>query len=346
MRQSVTALLLAGALALGGCGGGESGPEQWRIALEEIEGSIQHQYAQRFAEEVEARTDGEVAVDIYPYGALGEIEDIYEQLQDNSIHFAFGSGLLGGTVPESQLFSLHFVLSDDEYVNARALNDPAFLWSEPLQRAYRKHDLQLLSLLPEGWQVWSANQPIRSPAEFEGVQIRTMDNRLLRETYEAYGADPTPMAYGELYSGLQQGVVDAAVQPFFAHEEMGFYEVQDYLISARQAQFIASFMASATFYERLSEERRQMLREITAGMVDWAHEMQQRVNRQRRQAIQQESDTEIVELDEAQREAFRDLARPLRAMFASRVGTRGEQALTRLLDAVAAAEAEHGDGDD
>ncbi|MCG5529950.1 TRAP transporter substrate-binding protein DctP [Halorhodospira halochloris] len=313
-------------------------PTQWRIALEEVEGSIQYQYAQRFAEEVAERTEGEVEVNIYPYGALGNIEDIYEQLQNNAVHFAFGSGRLGATVPESQLFSLHFVLSDDELVNTRALNSPDFLWSEDLQQAYQERRFQLLSLLPEGWQVWSANQPIRTPADFSGVQIRIMDNRLLRETYRAYGADPTPMEYGELYSGLQQGVVDAAIQPFFAHQEMGFYEVQDYLISARQSQFVASFMASSIFYERLPRDKREMLQEIAADLVEWSHQMQQEVNAERLEQIKQNSNIELIELSDSEREQFKELARPLRARFYSEVGSRGERLLAKLLDEVQEAE--------
>ena len=309
-------------------------PEQWRVALEEVKGSIQYKYAQRFAEEVQERTEGEVEVKVYPYGALGNIEDIYEQLQNNAVHFAFGSGRLGATVPESQLFSLHFVLSDDARVNARTLNSPEFLWSDDLQQAYRERRLQLLALLPVGWQVWSANKPIRTPEDFPGVQIRIMDNRLLRETYRAYGADPTPMEYGELYGGLQQGVVDAAIQPYFAHQEMGFYEVQDYLISARQAQFVASFMASSVFYERLSREKRTILREITADLVDWAHQMQQQLNTERLEQIKQNSDIEQIQLTDAERDKFKELALPLRARFSSQVGSRGERLLARLLDVV------------
>lgn len=336
MRRFSLASLLAVCvlpLWLVACGDAKQ-PDQWRIALEEVKGSIQYKYAQRFADKVEERTKGEVKVDIYPYGALGSIEDVHEQLQNNAVHFAFGSGRLGATVPESQLFSLHFVLSDDALVNARALNSPDFLWSDDLQQAYRDRRLQLLSLLPEGWQVWSANKAIRVPEDFSEVQIRIMDNRLLRETYSVYGADPTPMEYGELYSGLQQGVVDAAVQPYFAHQEMGFYEVQDYLISARQAQFVASFMASSAFYERLSEQRRKMLREITAEMVEWAHKMQKRLNAERLEQMKEDSDIELVELTDAEREAFKKLALPLRARFSSEVGSRGERILVKLLDAL------------
>ncbi len=339
MYRNAIATVVLGSVAFAGA----AHADQWRIALEEVEGSIQYQYAERFAEEVEARTDGAIEVQLFPYGTIGEMGDIYEQLQGNAVQFAFGSGALGGTVPESQLFSVNFVLSDDEYINTQALNDPHFLQSEALQQAYRERGMELISVLPEGWQVWSANEAIRSPEDFDGVQIRTMDNRLLRETYRQYGADPTPMAYGEIYGGLEQGVIDANIQPYFAHQEMGFYEVQDYFIEARQAQFIAGFMASSMFFDSLSAEEQEMIRDITVDMVEWAHDMQQQVNEERLASMKEGSDIEVIVLDEQERDVFRERALPTRDTFVDEVGTRGEQAMERLLEAVEAAEAEHGE---
>ena len=128
--------LLAAAVMLAACGSeeepvasgnGSETPEQsavaqadavetetWGFALEEIEGSVQYEYGARFAELIKEKTDGAVEVKLYPYGQLGGLTDIYDQVQSGSIQFAFGSGFLGGTVPESQLFSLNFVLTDDE----------------------------------------------------------------------------------------------------------------------------------------------------------------------------------------------------------------------------------------
>ena len=170
--------------------------ETWGFALEEIDGSVQYEYGAKFAELIKEKTDGAVEVKLYPYGQLGGLTDIYDQVQSGAVQFAFGSGFLGGTVPESQLFSLNFVLTDDEKTNTEILNDPAFRKNEDLVASYRDRGLQPLAIVPEGWQVWSANKAVRTPEDFDGLAIRTMDNRLLRETYSAYGADPTTMEYG------------------------------------------------------------------------------------------------------------------------------------------------------
>ncbi|TVP92289.1 MAG: C4-dicarboxylate ABC transporter substrate-binding protein [Pseudomonadaceae bacterium] len=339
---------LAAAVMLAACGSDEpevtstAGPAEpeametvtWGFAIEEIEGSVQYEYAAHFAELVNQKTDGAVDVRIYTYGQLGGLTDIYDQVQSGAVDLAFGSGFLGGTVPESQLFSLNFVLTDDEWTNAQVLNDPDFRKHPDLLESFRERDLHPLAIVPEGWQVWSANKEIRTPEDFSGVAIRTMDNRLLRETYSAYGADPTTMEYGELFSGMQLGQIDANIQPVFAHQEMDFYQVQDYLIFANQAQFIATFMANSDWYDALSEEHQAVIEETVEALVPYIHAVQTELNTERLDIITENSDIELVYLTTEEREAFRELSLPVRDTFAEMVGERGERLMQVLLEMV------------
>ncbi|GGC88859.1 TRAP transporter substrate-binding protein DctP [Halopseudomonas salina] len=338
------------ALALAACGGDEpettapetsAAPEPaettvqtWRIGLEEIEGSVQYEYGAKFAELINEKTDGEVEVQLFPYGQLGGLTDIYDQVQAGAIELAFGSGFLGGTVPESQLFSLNFVLTDDEMKNTEILNDPAFRQHPDLVAAFNERDLHPLAIVPEGWQVWSANKAVRTPEDFDGMAIRTMDNRLLRETYSAYGADPTTMEYGELFSGMQLGQLDGNIQPVFAHQEMDFYQVQDYLIFANQAQFIATFMANQDWYEGLAEEHKEAVDETVVELIPYIHDVQTRLNEERLEIITENSDIELVYLTPEEREAFRELSLPVRDTFAEMVGERGTRLMNVLIDLV------------
>lgn len=308
--------------------------EVWRFGLEEIQGSVQFEYANRFAEIISEKTEGQVEVRLFPYGQLGGLTDIYDQVQAGSVQLAFGSGFLGGTVPESQLFSLNFVLTDDELLNTQILNDERFRKHDDLVDAFRERKLHPLAMVPEGWQVWTANKPVRTPEDFAGVAIRTMDNRLLTETYRAYGANPTTMEYGELYSGLQLGQLDANIQPVFAHEEMDFYQVQDYMIFANQAQFVATVMANSDWYDNLSGEHEQIIEETVVELVPYIHEVQTRLNAERLDTITQRSDIEIIRLDAQERAAFRELSLPVREVFVDMVGDRGERLLNALLEQV------------
>lgn len=307
--------------------------ETWRFGLEEIEGSVQHGYAVEFKKLVEEKTDGEVTVELLPYGSWGSTYSaLYDAIQGGSIPLGFGSGALGGTVPESQLLSLNFVMPADQMKTVEVLNSPEFLKSDPWQEAFRERGLVPLAELAEGYQVWTTNKAIEEPADMDGLQIRVMDNSLLREAYKAYGAAPISIAYGELYSALQQGQAEGNIQPVFAHEEMGFYEVQDYMIFAKQAQFVATLMGNSDWYEGLDDEHQAMLDEVTAELVETGHDIQSEFNSTRLDTIKENSDINIIELNDEQREKFREMADPVRDTFAEDVGERGKKALDILVE--------------
>src|SRR5690606_8980870 len=94
----------------------------WRFAIEETAGSVQDAYAQELGRRVAARSDGRIEVIVYPYGTLGTSDHVTEQLHMGTLQLAMASpGHLGKLIPEVQAFLLHYVLSDDEAVNQRAL---------------------------------------------------------------------------------------------------------------------------------------------------------------------------------------------------------------------------------
>ncbi len=320
-------------------GAGADSPTEWRFALEEIQGSVQDAYAQKFAELVEAKTDGAIRVTVYPYGALGTSAQLTELVQQGALEFAFASpGHLGSVVPEVQVFSLHFLLSDSNAVNKQVLGESPILYG-PLAEAYREKGLKLLTIIPEGWMVWTANRPLTTPDDFRGLKIRTMVSPLLVASYQAYGADPTPMPYSEVYSGLQLGMIDAQVNPIFAIEEMSFYEVQKAMTMARHSQFVASVVASQRFYESLTTEEQVMLDEVKRELDDYIFEVQTQYNAERLERIRQNSDIEIVELNDEQRAAFAELARPVRDRYRAAAGERGAQILEGLVEEIRQSEA-------
>ena len=342
--RGLAALLLAATLAA--CGGPDDagGGDVWRLAIEEAAGSVQDAYAREFERRVEERTGGAVDVKVYPYGSLGTSDDLTEQLRMGSLQFAMSSpGHLGKTIPELQVFLLHFVFSDDVEVNRAAIEDPEFRAAiEPL---FPERGLALLDVLPEGWMVWTTQKPIREPADFEGVKIRTMTSPLLLAAYEAYGASPQAMPYGEVYSALQLNMIDAQVNPVFAIEEMSFYEVTSDMVFARHAPFLTTFLTNDDFLEGLSPERRRVVEEVVAELGPFLDAEQKRLNRERLDAIRERKpDMAMIELDDAQRALFRERALPVREQFRELAGERGGRVLDALLSAVARAKEAAGEG--
>ena len=311
---------------------GVANAETWRFGLEEIEGSVQAKYAEAFKELIEEKSSGDISVQLLPYGKWGSsYSELYDAIQGGAIQIGFGSGALGGTVPESQLLSLNFVMPSDQLETVKVLNSPEFIDSEPWQQSFRQRGLVPLAELAEGYQVWTSNKAIETPADMNNLAIRVMDNSLLRSTYNAYGASPITIAYGELYSALQQGQAEGNIQPVFAHEEMGFYEVQKNMIFAGQAQFVATLMGNLDWYEGLSDQEQNMLKDVTQELVQTGHDIQTKFNQERLDTIKSKSDINIIELNDEQQDAFRQLAEPVRQVFIDEVGERGKQSLDILL---------------
>jgi TRAP-type C4-dicarboxylate transport system substrate-binding protein len=330
LARALAALLLAALLA--SCDGPRTGleVETWRFAIEETSGSVQDAYAQRFKQLVEERTDGQVRVVVYPYGALGTSDNILEQVHNGTVELSMSSpGHLGKLIPEVQVFLLHFTLDSNEEVNRCVLADPAL--RDALDTLYREKGLRFMSAFPEGDMVWTTQRPVRTPDDFAGMKFRVMTSPLLIAAYSAYGANPTPLPYGEVYSGLQLHMIDGQVNPIFAIEEMSFYEVTEWLIFPGHARFVTTVAASPEFLQELPAKRRAMVEAIIDELHGEIFEVQRRFNRERLDRIlEHKPEMNILELDDVQREAFRRAAEPVRQIYLRLAGERGRELLELL----------------
>lgn len=312
----------------------------WKFALEEIEGSVQHEWAKEFKRRIEEKTDGEVIVDIYPYGTLGTSGDISEQTMNGIIEFAFSTPSWFATViPEAGLFSLHYIWSDNLQVNKYVMENSEAIY-EDLSALYTEKNLKLLTVFHEGWQVWTAHKPIRKPADFKGVKIRVMGDPILIANYKAYGANPVRLAYSEIYSALQLNMIDAQVQPYFATQEMKFYEQQEYLIEAKQVPFITGVIVNKYFYDSLPEKYQKMVVDTARGMTDYIFNVQKELNAKRLEMmLEAKPSLEVVKLTEEEREAFKAKAKTVWAQYMNKTGSEGKAILEKLIQEIKEAEA-------
>jgi tripartite ATP-independent transporter DctP family solute receptor len=303
----------------------------WRYALEEIEGSLQDTYAQKFKSLLDEKSNGKIHLDIYPYGQLGTSGQITELLQGGAIEFAFQSpGHLGSYIPEVQVFSIHYLFPDDQAVIKKVLKEGKNTYNV-LGKYYEKKDLKLLSIIPEGWQVWTTQKEIHSPKDFEGMKFRVMTSPMLVEAYKAYGANPTPMPYSEIYSALQLKMIEGQVQPYFATQEMKFYEVTKYLISAKQLMFICTVVANKDFYNGLPADLKQVVDESIAGATDFIFGFEQDFNQKRLQMMLKDKPSLVhYELTDQEKAAFKEKAEPVQQVYL-KIGGEGAQ---EVLDAV------------
>ena len=303
----------------------------WQVALEEIEGSMQHEYAKKFVDLIAEKSKGQIHCNIHFYGQLGTSGDITELLQKGDLHFAFQSpGHLGSYIPEVQVFSIHYLFPTDFELLEKILRKGPNTY-KTLQKYYRKNKLELLSIIEEGWQIWTANKPLRKPADFEGITFRVMSSPFLITAYRLYGAYVVMVPYGEIYLNLEVGSIDAETQPFFAIQEMKFYEVQDYMIKANQLPFIATFAANHKFIKHLPENIRALIDDAVEGANEYIFDFEPKLNEKRKQMIlKSKPSMKYIELTDEEIAVFREKAKPLRQKYL-KMGGKGAK---EVLDAV------------
>lgn len=327
----------------GSSSGNPDYPETWRFALEEIEGSVQHAYAKALKSHIEEASEGKVELEIFPYGSLGTSSQLTELVRNGSVDLAFASpGHLADLIPETGIFTLHYVLPDDEAIT-RALFAGSELTSL-FSAAYNERHLTLLGFVPEGWMAWTANKPLKTPDDFEGLRIRTMTSKMSAEAFRSYGADPRQTPYSQVYSDLQLKQIDGQTNPIFAIEEMNFYEVQDTLTMARAAHFVSSVVANPEWYAQLPQQQQDWLAMALIEVGKEAWDIQEELNQTRLETMLEEGELAVTRLSEQERAAFREANKPALAFYLRQAGERGEQILEALRDRIAELERQAASG--
>ena len=234
-----------------------------RLASEEIEGDFMTVWAENFSNHMKKWSDGKIDINVYPYGTLGASGDINELCQMGVVEYVFSDyAWISSFVPQAQVLALNYLFPTQkvpQILDWMARNGKFF---PLLEKAFEKNGLVPLSIMFEGWQWMSSKKEIKSLADVKGLKLRLMSSKLLVEDYQAYGAAPTPMSYGEVYSGLQMGLIDAQVNPLFAINSMKFYEVQDYLTQLKSEPFIGIPTVNKKFFDNLPKEVRQEMRKF------------------------------------------------------------------------------------
>ncbi|KHE71868.1 C4-dicarboxylate ABC transporter [Halobacillus sp. BBL2006] len=342
------AVLLVLSIVLAACGGG-NGDENaggsdgqtynWKFVTEEVDGQVQYEYAEEFAKRMKEKSDGAVNIDVYEFGGLGSETDQVEQLQNGAVEMAVMSpGFTGNMVKEGQIFALHFLFPDSVEKTQQILNDSEAL-NKDLREKYEEHSISPLSYWTEGAMQWTSSKEISEPSDFENFKMRTQTSPLILESYKAYGADPTPMSWSELYTALDRGTVEGQENPIFFIGDASFYEVQDYMTISNHNNYVAMTTVNTDWYEGLNDEMKSMVDETVSEMQEWVFNEQKEQNEKWLEEIKndEENPTEIVELTKEQREMFKEKAMPVRDFYRNEVSTVDGQILDKLQEEIKSA---------
>jgi len=306
---------------------------QSKFASEEIEGDFMTVWANNFADEMKKWSGGKINTTVYPYGSLGDNRDINELTQFGVVDYVFSDfGWIASFVPQAQVLALHYIWPKErmpevlEWVvkNGEIMNI--------LEEKFRHNGLVPLGIAYEGWQWITSKKPVNSMSDLKGLKLRLMPSKLLVEDYRAYGASPTPMSYGEVYGGLQMGLINAQVNPMFAVYSMKFFEVQDYFTQIWAEPFLGMPTVNMKLFDSLPKNAQEKMRQFWANAIIPAAKWIDKRNESDKGKIKKERPViKIKELTDKEIKEFKVRAQTVYPKFVKIGGKDAQKVLDTLL---------------
>lgn len=299
-------------LLLTGCSSSSDGTQRysWPLATASPEDTVTQIFAEKFAEEVSALSDGRMKIHVYANSTLGGDRDLLETCADGDIPF-----IVQNTAPQVSfmndlaVFDLPCVFDTLEDCRA-TIDDPEFY--RLISDVYTDGGYHLLGMADQGFRVMSTNKPVESLTDFKGQKIRTMENSYHLAFWKALGANPTPMTFSEVYIGLQQHTIDAQENPYEVIVSNRLYEQQGYIVETNHLPHLLSLIVNDSFFAGLSEKDQAILARAANTATACAREQSdERISD--RIATIEASNTEILSLSEETRNEIRSAAQPVYA---------------------------------
>ena len=214
-------------------------------------GSLEHQYqigAEQFKKLVEAESKGEIKVNIFPQAQLGGERDLAEGVRMGTIEIAsVAAGNLAGFVPELQLFGIPFLFPTAKQVYA-ALDGEV---GKDIAAIMASKGFVSLAFWEVGFRnITNNTRPVKTPEDMKGLKIRVQESKIWIQFMNRLGAVATPIPFGELYSALQQKVVDGQENPYPVFASNKFEEVQKYITEIHYKVWIGPIVVNAAWFKK------------------------------------------------------------------------------------------------
>ena len=215
---------------------------------------IYSRYEQKFGKLLEERTGGAVKIAVFAGGALGGEKDVMEGLRLGSVHVS----LIGLTLmPFLDVTWGPYVFRDHEHARKVLDGEIGQSWKDRVLK--ESGGLRLIDYVYFGpRQLSTRNTPGRTPAELKGLKIRVMEAPIYIATWKALGANPVPMAWGEVFTGLQQGTIDAQENPLELIVSNSLYEVQKYVALTNHVRPHRFLLMNDAAFNKMSKDQQKI----------------------------------------------------------------------------------------
>lgn len=309
MKRLVFLMLIVLIVFLGACGNGNDEENDTKADNSKDNDTISmklghnvsgedHPYnlaAEYFADLVDEKTNGDIDITIYPGGQLGDEVDMLEMVQSGTLDSALiSASVFSGSTSVLDGLTIPFLIDSYDTYNEVLKTDVVQEMLDSLEDV----DVKGLGFNNAGMRHIGSNiEPIETPDDFSGLKIRVMESPMMLDIFNTLGANSTPMAYGELYSALQTGVIDAHETNLVSFTEENFHEVTDYISLLGVYHTPNVSIVNLDTFNSLSDEQQVAFEEAGKETSLWIVEQMQSIDDEALKELK-ELDKEINEIDD------------------------------------------------
>ncbi|MCC8179602.1 MAG: TRAP transporter substrate-binding protein [Planctomycetes bacterium] len=230
-----------------------------------------HKASLFFKEQVERESNGRIEVKIYPNNQLGsEIDVINSIMMDGGADITFTGESMQSVIPEMGILGVPYLMNSAEEVKAVATGPIGKQLEEMMER---DANMVTLGYFERGPRNVTSNRPIRTPDDMRGLIIRVPASPITVAAMEALGAKPTPMAFAEVFTSLQQNTIDAQENPLAMIKTGNFYEVQKYLNRTEHLRSIVYIVLSQTKLESMPQDLQDIVIKAGKDMMEYENQL-------------------------------------------------------------------------
>ncbi len=258
-------------LALSACGGGAGSAggdaQTLRLALNQTETHPSYVALDNMGQNLDKGTEGKLSVDVHANETLGKQKEVIQLVSDGTVEMAVVSGTqLENLNPDFQVFNLPGVFDSVEH-QMGVLGDDSIV--SDLYASLEDKKITVLGGFTQGTRsIYNSKGPINTPQDLAGKKIRVQESDVQMKMIELMGGSPTPMAFGEVYTAMQSGVIDGAENNEISYITQKHNEVAKFFSTTNHLVGLDYVVINTDVYEAMSEDVRNELREQWAAAVD------------------------------------------------------------------------------
>jgi tripartite ATP-independent transporter DctP family solute receptor len=303
-------------LATGFCSASVLAQTKMRISTTQTKTSHYAAAIDTFAKEVEKRTDGRYVIEAFYNSALGNEREAVEAVQLGTQEMTFSStGPIPNFVPDVKVLDVPFLFRD--YGHARAVLDGPI--GEDMLKKFESKGFKALAWGENGFRhMTNSKRPINTPDDMKGLKMRTMENPVHIQAYKGFGIIPTPMAFSEVFTALQQGTVDGQENPLSVITASKFEQVQKHLTLTGHVYSPAVFLMNKDMFDKMSPADQKAFIEAAQ---EGAKANRARVDADEKSAVDDLRSKGMQVVDNVDKQQFSNALKPVYVDFEKQFGS-------------------------